>query len=52
MLNTDGQKYGGSGAGNAAGIVARIADDGTPYLRLRLPALGLLMLKRDPTAQA
>ena len=50
VLNTDARSYGGSDVGNYDEVVAQIADDGTPCLHLRLPPLGVLMLKRDPTA--
>lgn len=50
VLNTDARSYGGSDVGNYDQVTAQVADDGTPCLPLRLPPLGVLMLKRDPTA--
>ena len=50
VLNTDARSYGGSNVGNHDKVATQITDDGTPRLHLRLPALGVLMLKQDPTA--
>ena len=48
VLNSDAVEYGGSGQGNAGGVMA--APDsihGRPFsLRLTLPPLGILFLKK------
>jgi len=48
ILNSDASDYGGSGCGNAGGLWAEEREaDGRPHsLRLTLPPLGVLFLKR------
>ena len=43
-LNTDAAIYGGSNVGNQGRVATHTADDGRPYLRLRLPPLSVLLL--------
>ena len=48
VVNTDAAAYGGSNVGNLGGVAAQLGADGVWYLRLRLPPLGVLLLKRSP----
>ncbi len=48
LLNTDSHEYGGGNVGNNGVVTTHIGQDGQPYLRLRLPPLGALMLKPEP----
>ena len=50
LLNSDAERWGGSGVGNAASLAARAEPwDGYPYsLELTLPPLGVLWLKSPP----
>ena len=49
LLNSDASDYGGSGVGNHGGLHSDdFANNGLPYsLKLTLPPLGILILKRD-----
>ena len=47
VVNTDAAAYGGSNVGNLGGVAAQLGADGVWYLRLRLPPLGVLLLKRS-----
>ena len=47
LLNTDAETYGGSNVGNHGGLETHVAEHGQAYLRLRLPPLAAVMLKRD-----
>ena len=49
LLNSDAREYGGSGVGNQGGVHSDdFANNGLPFsLNLRLPPLGILILKRD-----
>ncbi len=49
LLNSDARFYGGADVGNAGGVHSdSIASHGLPYsIRLRLPPLGILILKKD-----
>ncbi len=51
VLNTDSETYGGSNVGNLGGVMAQTGDDGVAYIRLRLPPLAVIMLKRHLAAQ-
>jgi 1,4-alpha-glucan branching enzyme len=48
LLNSDGKEYGGSGVGNLGRVRTSLDGDSknTPTLRLTLPPLGILLLKR------
>jgi len=54
MLNSDAEMYGGSNVGNLGDVTSEmIARHGSPHsLRLRLPPLGMLILKRQEPAAA
>ncbi|HZW09869.1 MAG TPA: 1,4-alpha-glucan branching protein GlgB [Phycisphaerales bacterium] len=51
VLNTDAPEFGGSGVGNPGGVKSRpLVRHGQPHLlRLRVPPLGALVLKRVPS---
>ncbi|HEX6289663.1 MAG TPA: 1,4-alpha-glucan branching protein GlgB [Herpetosiphonaceae bacterium] len=46
ILNTDAAIYWGSNVGNPGEIATHQGEDGNPYLRLRLPPLSVVLLKR------
>jgi 1,4-alpha-glucan branching enzyme len=52
VLNSDAEAYGGSGVGNLGGVMsAPMPFHGRPHsINLRLPPLGMLVLKHEPGA--